>query len=277
MVDYLLVVGPGRSGSDFLYRILSAHPDYDFPEIKEGAYYRSARAYRRGRNKVRQPARLLCDISNEAYRDRQLLPGIKDLQAAGVSILVVVLLRDHRDRAVSMMRYRKSRGEPAALLGARHLESATVRDRLTGETLTALFALNVDILTIGFPALVGDTARVLQALAKLCGTVDFAAVNPEPVNESVHARFMWLSSIGWVSGVVLRKLGLTRTLQRIKDQPLVQRFFFDPLASTGDNIHLAAGSTETLGKANHECWAIVRANSAAIGRGIYYRRARDAD
>ena len=110
MYDYLLVVGPGRSGSDFLYRILRAHPDYAFPKIKEGAYYRSVRAYMRARAKVRPAGKLLCDIANDAYHDPKLSSGVQALQRQGVSILMMILLRNHRDRALSAMRFRKSRG-----------------------------------------------------------------------------------------------------------------------------------------------------------------------
>ncbi len=40
-VDYLLAVGPGRSGSEFLYENLKSKPGFVFPEIKEGCYCRS--------------------------------------------------------------------------------------------------------------------------------------------------------------------------------------------------------------------------------------------
>ena len=165
MYDYLLVVGPGRSGSDFLYSILRAHPDYAFPEIKEGAYYRSVRAYRRGRAKVRPAGKLLCDIANDAYHDPRLVPGVRTLRQEGISILMMILLRDHCDRALSAIRFRKSRGRPSAFLGARHLERAVVRDRLTPGTLEGIFGLDIDILTVDFSTLVDDTEALLAKLA----------------------------------------------------------------------------------------------------------------
>ena len=152
MYDYLLVVGPGRSGSEFLYRLLRGHPSFAFPEIKERYYYRSPRAFRRARKRLdgRGRGQLLCDVANLAYADAKLSRGVEALREAGFSILLVVLLRDHRDRAISMMQFRRSRAELSALLGARRLEAAVVRDRLNSERLADVFRTNADVLTLSF-------------------------------------------------------------------------------------------------------------------------------
>lgn len=273
MYDYLLVVGPGRSGSDFLYGVLRRHPDYAFPEIKEAAYYRSERAYRRARGKVPSRGKLLCDISNNAYLDPRLLPGVRALRRRGVSILLVVLLRNHRDRALSSIRFRKSRGRPSTLLGARHLERAVVRDRLTRSLLEDVFALDVDILAVDFATLVEDTHRVLATLASLCGTEPFGAVATEPANVSTRARFVWLSTIGWLCAVTLRRLGLTRQLQRLKDSPSIGRVFFTALAPGRDEIRLSEGAERTLDDTHRECWSVVTRQSDKESEGIYLRRA----
>jgi len=269
MYDYLLVVGPGRSGSDFLYRILRAHPDYAFPEIKEGAYYRSVRAYA----KVRPAGKLLCDIANDAYHDPKLKSGVRALQRQGVAVLMIVLLRNHHDRALSAMRFRKSRGRPSALLGTRHLEESVVQDRLTPRMLEDIFSLDVDVLTVDFAALVENTEGVLATLAYLCHTAPFDQVPAEPVNASTQARFVWLSTLGWLSAVALRRLGLTRVLQRIKDSSAIGRVFFKPLAPDGPEIRLSETSAGTLDDAHRECWSVVTRVSAKEHEGLFLRRA----
>ena len=276
MVDYLLVVGPGRSGSDFLYRILRAHPDYAFPEIKEGAYYRSLRAFRRARGKVRPAGALLCDIANDAYHDPRLIPGIRALQRQGVSILMLVLLRNHRERALSAMRFRRSRGRPSALRGARYLEDSVVRDRLTPARLEDIFGLDVDVLTVGFPALVDDTERCLARLGSLCGTGPFDSIATEPVNESTRARFVWLATLGWLCAVALRSVGLTRMLQRIKDSRFIAQLFFKPLASDARETGLSEASAHTLDVAHADCWSIVTRVSTRLHDGLFLRRAPTA-
>lgn len=272
MVDYLLVVGPGRSGSDFLYRILRAHPDYAFPEIKEGAYYRSVRAYERARAKVRPAGKLLCDIANDAYHDPKLTSGVRALQNQGISILMVVLLRNHHDRALSAMRFRKSRGRPSALLGARHLEESVVRDRLTPRMLEDIFSLDADVLTVDFAALVENTERFLARLASLCHTAPFDDVPAEPVNVSTQARCVWLSTFGWLGAVALRRLGLTRLLQRIKDSRRVARLFFKAPASGREEIRLTDSSVRILDDAHRECWSLVTELSSKEQEGLFVRR-----
>ena len=273
MVDYLLVVGPGRSGSDFLYRVLRAHPDYAFPEIKEGAYYRSVRAFRRARGKVRPAGARLCDIANDAYHDPKLISGVRALQRQGVSILMMVLLRNHRDRALSAIRFRKSRGRPSALRGTRHLEESVVQDRLTPAMLEDIFGLDVDILTVDFSTLVEDTESFLARLASLCGTGPFDSVATEPVNVSTQARFVWLSTLGWLCAVALRTLGLTSLLQRIKDSRFVARVFFKPLAGGAEEIRLSQAAARALDDTHRECWSVVTRVSAKEAEGVFLRKA----
>ncbi|MDE0037238.1 MAG: hypothetical protein OXU77_06685, partial [Gammaproteobacteria bacterium] len=273
MYDYLLVVGPGRSGSDFLYRILRAHPDYAFPEIKEGAYYRSVRAYKRASAKVCPAGKVLCDIANDAYHDPKLTPGVRALQSQGVSVLMMVLLRNHRDRAVSAMRFRKSRGRPSALGSARRLEESVVQDRLTPAMLEDIFGLDVDVLTVDFATLVEDTESFLAKLASLCGTGPFDSLATDPVNVSTQARFVWLSTLGWLGAVALRRLGLTRVLQRIKDSCAISRVFFKPLAPGVREIQLSETSAGTLDDAHRECWSVVMRDSAKEHEGLFLRRA----
>ena len=116
LYDYLLVAGPGRSGSTFLYELLDAHPGFTAPDIKEGYLYRAPRRLDRALRRA-APAVVL-DVANLAWRDPALAGGVAALRARGHLVLIVVLLRDHLERAVSMFRFRRSRGELAALLGA---------------------------------------------------------------------------------------------------------------------------------------------------------------
>lgn len=271
MYDYLLVIGPGRSGSEFLYRALKDHPDFAFPEIKEGVYYRSPRAFKKARQQL-HGKQLLCDIANYAYCDPGLSPGVERLRKGGVRILLMVLMRDHLDRAISMMRFRKSRGELSALFGARHLEVVTVRDRLTPKTLMDIFRLDVDILTVDFSTLVKDTVAVLDILACLCRASQFNFAPSGAVNASVSPRFIWLSAFGHLCATALRKFGFKRLLQRIKDSERVEQVFFVSLPEDGDKLCLSEESLKTLQASSLECRSLVEWTSERLGEGIYFRK-----
>ncbi len=274
MYDYLLVVGPGRSGSDFLYRILKDHPDFALPEIKDRFYYRSPRAFKRAWKQVHgQQGKLLSDIAPDAYNDPGLSEAVETLRREGFRILLMVLVRNHRDRAISMMRFRKSRGEPSALFGDRHSEEVTVRDRLVPKVLLDIYRIDVDILTVYFSALTKDTAAVLEVLASLCQASKFNSVPQGAVNESVSPRFIWLSAFGWSCGIALRKLGFRRLLQRIKENELVNKVFFVPLSQDGEKPRLSEESLKVLDASSLECRAIIEISSERMGEGIYLRKA----
>ena len=273
--DYLLVVGPGRSGSELLYRNFRRHPGIAIPEIKEGYYYRAPAAARRALAKAAAEGRILADVSNLAYRDRQLPAGIARLRQAGGRTLVAVLLRDHCDRARSMMQFRRSRGEFSVLLGAGRLERAVVRDRLTAGQLAAIYALDADVLTLHFPFLTGQTPAALDILARLCGLAPFAAPETGPVNASQQARQIWLSAAAKAAAAGLRRLGLKRTLQRLKDNPQVNRFLFRPLpddAAAAPPGLLSPPSRELLQAAYAECCAYLEAHSHRLADGAWFKQ-----
>ena len=172
--DYVLVAGPGRSGSTFLYRLLNAHPAFCAPEIKEGYYYRSARRFERARRKLCPSNALLLDVANTAWADPRLA-AVTALRRRGRRILVVVLLRRHRERAVSMMAHRESR---MAFASARRLERAALRDSLTAQALGRIHGLGVDVLAVGFDTLIGDPGALLDRRFDACLAAVAAASVP---------------------------------------------------------------------------------------------------
>ena len=270
--DYLLVVGPGRSGSELLYRNLRRHPGIAIPEIKEGYYYRSPAA-RRALASAASAGKMLADVSNLAYRDPQLPAGIARLRQAGVRTLVAVLLRDHCDRARSMMQFRRSRGEFSALLGAGRLERAVVGDRLTAAQLAAIHRLDADVVTLPFPFLTGQTPAALELLARLCGLAPFAASETGPVNASQQARQIWLAAVAKAAAAGLRRLGLKRTLQRLKDHPQINRILFRPLPDDGAAAGLLSPqSGELLQAAYAECCAYLEAHSHRLADGVWFKQ-----
>ena len=270
--DYLLVVGPGRSGSTFLYEILKRHPDFAFPEIKEGYYYRSPRVFDRLYRPVADSGRILVDVANLAYRDARLTGGVEALRSRGIKPLLVVLLRDHRDRAVSMIRYAKSRGRPAVWMGPRMLEKRIVRERLTPAAVRRLLALDADLLCIDFDALTQDTRSCLDVLASLCGSAPFTHRTPPAVNESVASRNLLLASAATLVRTVMRRLGFRRALQSLRETTFLQRLLFVPLR-TAERPALSPASERTLDAARRECRSIIGASARLVAGGVQVRRA----
>lgn len=266
--DYLLAVGPGRSGTDLLYSCLKRSPDMAFPEIKEGYYYRSPRRFRRARR--RAGGRMLADLSNLAYGDPRLAGGVRALSAEGVRILLAVTVREHRDRALSMLRFRASRGLIALPPRRRH-EEAVVADRLRGEQLRGIFGLGADVLVIRFPVLASDPQAAADAIASVCGVPAFRAPARRGRSPPVRARFPPLALAGRLAAVALRRLGLRRTLQWLKDREGLQRMFFAPAADGDPAPRLSDGAAAELDAASRECEELIRSAASELREGIAFR------
>ena len=269
--DYLLVVGPGRSGSTFLYRLVNRHAAFSAPRIKEGYYYRSPRRFEKALREAREDtASILLDVANRAWRDPALPDGVKTLVERGHRVLLVVLLRNHLDRFVSIAQYRRSRGGPLALRSQRALERDIVRKSLTPEDLSRIFGLGTDVLVVGFEAMINNTADVLGHLARLCGTADFEDSDLGPANPSVQARSMLLAAMGKFTATTLRATGCHRLLQWLKDNPYMTRLFFRP--ASGDRPAFDQGIQDLLASHSATCWRAVENRGERLAEDLWLVR-----
>ena len=268
--DYVLAVGPGRSGTTFLYRHLNAHPAFTAPHIKEAHYYRSARRLRRALRTAHGSGAVLLDVADTAWRDPKL-QSVTRLARGGLRILVVVLLRCHRQRARSLMAYQRSRVIPALLAGPGGLQRAALRDSLTPAALERLFALGADALVIEFEALTTEPGRVLDAIAGLCGAPPFGRVDTAPVNRAEAARFPPLAAAAKLTAVALRALRARRLLQALKDNPRLVRLVFRP-ARPEEAPPLDAAAAARLDRTHAACRAAVEAACERLGDGLWLAR-----
>lgn len=268
--DYLLSVGPGRSGSAFIYQKLKAHPEVEFPGIKEGYLYRSIGRFQKVRKRLNEEL-ILADISNRAYQDPLLDWGIKMIKNNGYRILLILSIREHCDRAVSMVRFKRSRGEFSALWGMNYLEKKVMNDQLMPEQLLNIFQMNVDILIVYFPMLTQKTEVFLGHLSNLCGISQFNNIGKGRVNKSVCARNMLLSAFGKIVALALRKVGCVKFLQTIKDSNFIEKLFFTELPE--NDFSLSEKNRKLLNDLYFECCSVVNDFSDQIGKQIYFRKA----
>ncbi len=271
--DYVLAVGPGRSGTTFLYRHLNAHPAFTAPEIKEAHYYRSARRLARALRIARGSGAMLLDVADTAWSDPRLA-RVSALVRSGLRVLVVVLLRGHRDRARSVMAYRRSRvllALPALLAGPGGLERAAVRDSLTPEALERIFALGADVLVVGFEEMAAEPGRVLDAVARLCGVRPFGPIDAAAVNRAEAARSVPLAAAAKLAAPALRAAGARRLLQALKDDPRLVRLVFRP-ARAEERPVLSEAAAACLDRREAACRAAVAAACEPLGGGLRLAR-----
>ena len=262
--DYLLFVGPGRSGTTHIYRALKVAYPVVFPEIKEGYYYRDPKRYRSALGHVSPATHILGDVVNLAYIDPSLPTDIAHLTQAGQRVLVVVTVRNHAARAASQMRFDASRGRW-------DLERRALGVALTPLLFRRLLDLPTDVVVVDFHEFTVDPLATLNALARMCGIPEADVLPDVDRNESESARLGPLSALAPMAAGILRQLGLRRLLQALKDNPLVWGFFFKP--SSGAVYELSEEITEELEQMHVECWRIINTHLKQAGCGVYTRGA----
>ena len=268
--EYLLVIGPGRSGSDFLYRNLKDHPLFICPEIKEGFYYQSPAHYRKIRSGL-SADRILADVSNPAYADPGLRSGLAGIRRSGDRVLLVLLMRRHRDRAASIVRFDRARGRPRALRSMQHRKETAMAKGLTVGHLVDIFDMPADILVVDFDALTHSTDLVMKDLSQICGGQARDTAVREATNVSMKARFIPMSVIAFWIARALRALGLRNLLQRLKDHRLLKRMLFVP---SDEHIEFSDEELQAMDADWQACCDFVAENTVETASGIRIRRSQ---
>ncbi len=264
-VDYLLIAGPGRCGSTYLFEGLAARGDFLAPAIKEGAYYRAPGRLRRA--VARLPGgSVLLDGANAAWRDRRLA-AVSGLVGRDCRVLLVLLVRGHVDWARSMKAFRASRGEGLGWLGEAALERAVVANSPSPGDVTRVLGLGVDVLCVDFAVLVEDPGAVLDRIAGLCGRPPGGGCPPATaVNPSVAARSPVVAAVGKCVAAALRALGWRWLLRRLKASGRLRRVFFRPL--DGPTAALRKTSERELLRRESACRAALQAATVELAEGL---------
>ena len=156
----------------------------------------------------------------------------------------------------------------------RALERSVIRDRLTRADLEAIYDLEADILAIRFDSLIENPKRALNAIAGLCGVPPFGEVEGGLVNESLRPRFFPLSAAAKLMALTMRRIGLRKPLQRIKDSDIPRKVLFAPITESekrGTAI-LQESSARLLARSYKECTEMIERRSERVAEGVFVRR-----
>ena len=275
--DYLLFVGPGRSATTYVYRMLKDHYSVAFPDIKESYYYRSPRRYAEARRRL-HPSLLLGDVANTAYLDPQLPYAITTMADSGNRVLIVATLREHVSRASSMLNYATSRGKTLWRGGLIGLERHIVAKCLTPNHLATIRSAGADVVVLDFDVLTSYPTETLNLLAELCGIPLYRSRLPNiSLNASEASRQVTLSALATGVSRVLRAAGLRGTLQRLKDSRRLHGLVFRPLTAQEERTGLGSlepGHEEHLKRLHRECRTFIESNFELRAEGFYLTEAR---
>ena len=230
---------------------------------------RHATTARRGASRA-----MLLDVADTAWSDPRL-DAVAALVRRGLRVLVVVLLRQHRDQARLVMAYRRSPVLPGDLGAARGPRGARARG---GARQPHPRGARAHIRArCGHPrGRVRDTRRreprpVLSAVARLFGAEPFARVDAVPVNRAEAVQSAPLAAAAKGAAWTLRSLGARRLLQALKDDPRIARLVCRP-AGTGDVPELSDAAAACLDRRHAARRAGVETPCAPLGEGLWLAR-----
>ena len=225
---YLLVAGPGRSGSTYLYNVMSQHPEVVTAGWKEAYLYRNERKLlstlrKNSRRKV------LLDVANRGFVDPKLREFLANYSGSEpYRLTLIYLYRDQGERLASVFDFRKSRGMIEAYLPQRLAEKLLISDIFSSRHIQGQQSPHYETFILKTERMQRDPTRFLAELDKMLHlgldqTKPLVAVH---FNERRDARMLWASSIGKVAASLLRWLGMARIVEAIKTQPQIEKLFF---------------------------------------------------
>jgi len=253
-----IVIGPGRSGSTFLYQVFLEHPEICMPlDTKETNYFNHE--YQRGLSwyssffEYCDPQKVAGEISNTYIYDDQV-PG--RINESFPYIKIITVLRNPFQRIISAYQFRKSVGEinpGTSFKEALELFPDLISDNFYGSELLRYFKLfpKQNILIAFFDDLERSPRLFLQKI------FNFLQVDPEfqseiinrRINQSKSLRLPLIAPLVRFFADALRKLQLFGLLKKSKDSFFFNRILFNKTDSSSKGEILTQEINDQLDKA----------------------------
>ncbi len=225
-------IGPGRTGTTYIFKILGQHPEIALPRSKEINYFN--RNYDKGEkwyfSYFQTPSgKISGDFSNLYFSNNNAL---KRIASELPDIKVICVLRNPYDRALSNFFYQQRSGSIApGLTYTKALEKhpdLTAQDVFSRQ-LSLCHELFGDRLFIGF---YDDLKQNPESF--FASLFEFLGVSPnfkpdnleEKVNSVVSLKYKKLSRLFRFSADLLRSLGLTRLLDGLKNSKTLAKLIY---------------------------------------------------
>jgi hypothetical protein len=225
---YLLIAGPGRSGSTYIYNALSQHSDVATAGWKEAYLYRNEKKLICALMS-RADKKVFLDVANRAFLDKRLKRFLKNYQLTdSYRMAVIYLWRDQGERMASVLDFRKSRGMIEAYIPEKLVERR-LRDEIFHKGyLEGLCSSKYATAVLKTEALPRDPTELVGQLEDLLGLgLDRnQRLELTSFNNRAAARNILLSSIGKLFAYAMRGIGFTRLVERLKTNSRVKAIFF---------------------------------------------------
>lgn len=226
-----LFVGPSKTASTWIYKVLKEHPDFDLPASKDIYFF--DKYYSKGENwyasffSSLDKLKLSGEFSHDYLYQDEALERIKDYNP---NIKLIVCLRNPYDRTLSGINFLKRNG-----FGENSIKDYVTRHHelidgsLYGKNLKKLFNLFSDqqVMILDFQKLEDDPYGFLDDLYDF---FDVTTYYPkwllDKVNSAQKARNEWLAYVVKKIAIYIRGLGFSSLVTRLKTNPFINCLIF---------------------------------------------------
>lgn len=221
----ILFVGPGKTGTSFIYKYLKNHPELSPSNVKETGHFFDPKGSFSKFFDLKDDIKYVYEVSNTYFKSTVVMANIASAGLADVHI--VIIRRDPVERALShvkfIVRNGNSGNDPKKLLDQfpEVIESSRYRHFET------LWKKNFGPAThfIDYDSDPVIFAEALNAFLLNMGLSKVESV-PEIVNKSMSPRSRGLAKLAKLIATTMRNVGMLGALQRVKDSVLVNRIIF---------------------------------------------------
>lgn len=262
---YILIAGPGRSGSTLLYTLIKCTDGVNrLGEIKE------LELYKRGFKSINRNADII-DISNRAFGEKQKVKEFIEkifFYDSRANVKIIYLFRDSAKRAISIYNFRKSRGYWETYLPKSFAFKQIAKDFLKPENIVVDLRVNTYVVDFDFLIKCETQRYILSQILEVSGEADSIE---RKINESVKARSAFLSSVGKLMAISLRRVGAGMLLQKIKDTKIVNQIFFK-VKPASSRIDIPSNVEMKARKNDKNMLHDLKSNYVLIAPGIYLHK-----
>jgi hypothetical protein len=233
MVDFICI-GPGRSGSTWLFEVLRKHPSIFLAKnIKETEYFNTyfykGDSFYKNFFSDSKPSDIKGEISNLYFFRKKTLSRIKDYNS---SVKIIVLIREPYEKIKSLYLFKKREGLYKHSINE-FINSKLFKENLREIEFDSILSDLLDLFSkdqifiLPFEKINSDQEELLKRLGMFLGLTNLENYKIlKKINQSIVPRIFFLGALAKITAKILRFLKLYSILTSLKRSEFVKSIFF---------------------------------------------------
>lgn len=233
MVDFICI-GPGRSGSTWLFEVLRKHPSIFLAKnIKEteyfNTYFHKGDSFYKNFFSDSKPSDIKGEISNLYFFHKKTLSRIKDYNS---SVKIIVLIREPYEKIKSLYLFKKREGLYKHSINE-FINSKLFKENLREIEFDSILSDLLDLFSkdqifiLPFEKINSDQEELLKRLGMFLGLTNLENYKIlKKINQSIVPRIFFLGALAKITAKILRFLKLYSILTSLKRSEFIKSIFF---------------------------------------------------